>query len=244
MKKMNYKRILLFASTIGLLFACTPDEGKGGLASIEGVVMVQNINNLYEESGEKYPAIDEDVYISYGDSELADDKEATGFNGQYKFSNLTKGDYTIYVYSDDSTNNAKNQKFALSQKISLESKKDEAKAETFTIYKHVDYDDGGAIVTGTVKEHKYSGSVEIYEVAAQDADVYLQFQNGDAILDRARTDANGNFVFNNLIPGKYRVYVYSENQLPADGDSACYLSFEVTSNSDVITLETIDTKNY
>ena len=87
---MQTIKISLFVFALGLLLSCTPDEGKGGLASIEGVVMVQNRNSLQENSGAPYPATDCDVYISYGNSGLADDKTRTSHNGIYQFSNLTK----------------------------------------------------------------------------------------------------------------------------------------------------------
>lgn len=238
------KKILLLVSVISICVACAPDEGKGGLASIEGVVMTQNINSLQEKSGEMYPATDADVYISYGESGLADDKGRTGFNGKYKFSNLTKGDYTIFVYSDDTLSNTKYPKITFSQKISLDKKKTEAVADTMIVYKHVDYDGGGGSVKGNVTETYYIGSKAQYTIPAPDATVYLQFANEDEILDRYRTDGKGDFVIGNLIPGKYRLFVLSENQLPADGDSACYRSFEIVSNTSSVVLDTIKTKNY
>lgn len=243
---MKIKDVLIFASIAGLLSACAPEEGKGGLASIEGKVMIQNLNSINEKSGDLYPAIDEDVFISYGNSNFADDKDATSFNGSFKFENLTKGDYTLFVYSDDTLSAAKNAKLTFKQAISLDSKKDEAKAEDFIIYKHMDYDDGNASVYGNVKEYICISATLISDsIPAQDYDVYLQYQNNDEIIDKYRTDANGNFVINNLIPGKYRVYVLSEtSKLPADPDSAAYQYFEIKDNFSKITLPEIGVKNF
>ncbi|MCQ2608791.1 MAG: hypothetical protein MJ197_08920 [Bacteroidales bacterium] len=240
---MYIKRFLSFAFAIGFLFSCAPQEGKGGLASIQGKVMMQNLNAISEKSGEAYPATDCNVFISYGSTGISDDKEATGYDGTYQFSNLTKGDYTVFVYSDDSVSNSKYPKIVLSQKVSLDSKKDEAKVPTFMVYKHVDYDNGGGVVKGSVVEHRYSGSIELYQKPAQDADVYLQFANDSEILDRTRVDGEGNFTIRNLIPGDYRLYVYSENQV-AGADSVCYRSFTIKENTSVVTVEKIDVKNY
>ena len=241
---MNVKRIFGCVLVAVSLFACSPNEGKGGLASIEGKVMVQNINSLFEKSGNPYEAMDEDVYISYGNSELADDKARTSYNGVFKFNNLTKGEYTVYVYSDDTISNVKDPKITFSQKVSLEGKKDGAIIDDFIIYKHVDYDDGNGVVKGNVKLHYYVASTEQGTYGAQDEVVFLQFENDEEILDRFRTDALGNFQIGNLIPGKYKLFVYSDSRFPATADSAVVRHFEITDNSSVVTLDTFNIKLY
>lgn len=240
---MYVKRIFFFALAIAFFGACAPEEGKGGLASIEGKVFVQNINSLHEKSGDAYAAIDEDVFISYGNSDLQDDKESTGATGKYKFSNLTKGDYTVFVFSDDTLSNDKYSQLTFSQNVSL-SKKDEATLDDFVIYKHVDYDDGNGVVKGNIQEGHYSGSTLYYTIPAQDADVYIQYENDEEILDRVRADGAGNFKISNLIPGKYKLYVYSENQISSKGDSVRYAHFEIETNNSVVTLDTIKINNY
>ncbi len=195
---MNLNRIVCFVCLIALLSACTPEEGKGGLASIQGVIMTQNINSLFEKSGEAFPATDEDVFISYGNSGIADDKTSTGSNGKFMFANLTKGDYTLSVYSDDTTSNAKNPKVCFTRAISLDNKKTEASVDTFVIYKHVDFDEGNGSVRGNVQEVYNSGSIVLDTINNVDADVYLQFQNGDEIIDMFPPIIEGNNVFLDL----------------------------------------------
>lgn len=246
---MQITKISVFVLALGLLVSCRPDEGKGGLASIEGTVMVQNLNTIQEKSGTPYPATDGDVYISYGKSGLADDKARTSFDGTYKFSNLTKGDYTVFVYSDDTTSNAKYPKLTFSQNISLSGKKDEAKAEQFTVYKHMDYDDGNGVATGYVKEYICStvGTQTVVQdsIPSQETSVYLQYENSDIILERYRTDANGNFTISKLIPGKYRVFALSEeSKLPADPNTASYAHFEITDNQSKVVIPEISIKNF
>lgn len=246
---MQTIKISLFVFALGLLLSCTPDEGKGGLASIEGVVMVQNRNSLQENSGSPYPATDCDVYISYGNSGLADDKTRTSHNGIYQFSNLTKGDYTVFVYSDDTLSNAKYPRLTFCQSVSLDSKKDEAKADKFTIYRHMDYDDGNGVAIGNVKEYICAtvGTLTSIEdsIPSQETSVYLQFENSDEILERYRTDANGTFTISKLIPGKYRVYALSEeSKIPADPQTASYKHFEITDNSSTVVIPEITIKNF
>ena len=208
--------------------------------------MIQNINALFEKSGKPYVAVDEDVYISYGSTDYVDDKESTSSAGVFKFSNLTKGEYTVYVYSDDTISNVKNPKIAFSQKVSLEGKKDEAKLNDFVIYKHVDYDDGDGVVKGNVKQLNYLNSTYTYSVAAQEESVYLQFENDEEILERYRTDALGNFKIGNLIPGKYKLFVYSDSRIPSAsyGDSIQVRHFEIIDNSSEVVLDTLTIKSY
>lgn len=246
---MRIKKISLFVFALAMLIACRPDEGKGGLASIEGTVRIQNINTIQEKSGEPYLATDEDVYISYGNTGLADDKSSTGHNGTYKFSNLTKGDYTIFVYSDDTLSNVKYPKLTCSQTISLSSKKDNATADDFIIYRHVDYDDGNGVATGYIKEYLCvtAGTQTTIQdsIPSQETSVYLQYANSDQILERYRTDGSGYYTIPNLIPGKYRVYALSEeSKLPAVANSASYQEFEIKDNNSKVEIPEITIKNF
>ena len=51
-----------------------------------------------------YDAPDYDVYILYGeDDDVYDDDMKTNYDGTFKFSNLRKGAYRIYVYTADAT---------------------------------------------------------------------------------------------------------------------------------------------
>ena len=47
------------------------------------------------------PAIDEKVYLIYGDNDVFGELERTGGNGEYIFNNLTQGSYTVYCVSKD-----------------------------------------------------------------------------------------------------------------------------------------------
>lgn len=91
----------LFLVIASLVFSsgCTSLPGDGGTSTITGKIFVEH----YNASGilfEQYYAPDENVYIIYGDNIAFDDEVQTAYNGAYKFENLRKGDYTVYVYSD------------------------------------------------------------------------------------------------------------------------------------------------
>lgn len=50
------------------------------------------------------PGVNERVYIVYGDNTFYGDEVRTGGEGDYEFTNLVKGNYTIYVVSQDTLN--------------------------------------------------------------------------------------------------------------------------------------------
>lgn len=88
---------LLVALSIGLV-SCQK-EGEGGTATITGKVYAYDHDaDMILQS--EYYAPDEDVYIVYGGgSSLHDDDYTTAYDGSFRFQNLTKGEYSVYVYS-------------------------------------------------------------------------------------------------------------------------------------------------
>lgn len=90
--------ILLFVALIALV-ACNKTAGEGGTSSIEGKIWVINLNAAGDTVGQYY-AMDQDVFIIYGESSATyNDKFATSFDGSYVFNNLTLGTYTLFAYS-------------------------------------------------------------------------------------------------------------------------------------------------
>ena len=86
--------------TVSITFSSCQKEGEGGTASIVGKVYAKNYDGLGVLISEFY-APDEDVYIIYGGgSSLHDDRYTTTFDGSFRFQYLTKGEYTVFVYSD------------------------------------------------------------------------------------------------------------------------------------------------
>ena len=79
---------------------------RRGTSSIQGSVyklstyfnvLTQQIDTISYQLDSK-----KDVYIIYSDDEndFYDDNVETNWNGQYRFDNLRKGDYTLFVYAD------------------------------------------------------------------------------------------------------------------------------------------------
>ncbi|PLX09088.1 MAG: hypothetical protein C0596_04625 [Marinilabiliales bacterium] len=100
------KRIVKLIFVLGVVLsisACEKSPGEGGNATIVGSVWVEDYNSTFTDLLGEYAAMEEDVYIVYGDNVGYDDKTETDYLGNYRFNYLRPGKYTIFVYSKDST---------------------------------------------------------------------------------------------------------------------------------------------
>lgn len=101
------KYILSIAIGAAMLFSqCQKEAGEGGLATIKGMVNKEFRNVLNNPStalDDQIPAADQEVYIVYGDHISPDEKVVTNYKGEFSFTGLRKGDYTIYTYSQDTS---------------------------------------------------------------------------------------------------------------------------------------------
>ena len=99
-------RLILILFIAFLISSCEKQAGEGGTSSIQGSVyklstyfnvLTQQIDTISYQLDSK-----KDVYIIYSDDEndFYDDNVETNWNGQYRFDNLRKGDYTLFVYAD------------------------------------------------------------------------------------------------------------------------------------------------
>lgn len=96
-------RLLLIIASLLLVSGCKKEEGTGGNASIRGRVWVRDYNSSFTTLIGEYPAEDTYVYIIYGDNVGYDKRIKTDYEGEFEFRYLYPGNYTIYVYSADST---------------------------------------------------------------------------------------------------------------------------------------------
>ena len=97
-------------NTVALCFAvscasCVQTPGEGGRASIVGHVVEEErlvLENPASVQG-VYPATDQEVFLIYGDNVGPDDNVETNHEGNFVFPWLRPGDYTVYVYSEDTS---------------------------------------------------------------------------------------------------------------------------------------------
>lgn len=101
---MNGKKSLYNLLVVLFLFvlgSCDKEPGDGGSSEIRGSV-VQRDYILFPGIYTDGPAQELDVYICYGtDDNAIDDRTRTSFDGSFKFSGLRKGDYRIFIYTED-----------------------------------------------------------------------------------------------------------------------------------------------
>jgi len=93
----------LLTFSLLLLLSCTKEAGPGGSSTIKGKIYAKYYDKTFTVlNGEGY-APEKDVYIVYGDGSSYDDHVRTHYDGTFEFKYLEKGNYTIYVYSKDSS---------------------------------------------------------------------------------------------------------------------------------------------
>lgn len=96
MKKHLSLLLLIFT----LFISCEKQEGEGGKNTITGVVIMQEYTESTNQFIIEYPAIEERVYIIYGDNSYYADETRTNYDGTFQFDYLYKGDYQIFLYSE------------------------------------------------------------------------------------------------------------------------------------------------
>ncbi|MCQ2285677.1 MAG: hypothetical protein MJZ76_02240 [Bacteroidales bacterium] len=208
------KKIITFISVFFLLAsfsACNKGEGVGGLATIQGKVMVViHDNDNYNLSVDTMVAAKTDVFIVYGDNELYGDDMKTGANGCYRFKYLKKGTYTLYAYSTLPSG----EKIAVSQTVNVSG--DEV-VEVPTIYTHEGKAYGTSLVRGQIWANYYHNGDLRGNGWAYEQRVYIRRVGEPYHFDDVRVGADGYYYFQQLSPGEYEVYTFTEdmNEIPS-----------------------------
>ncbi len=110
-------------------------DGLVGKSMIKGKVFRLDYLTDYTYVIDTSAAIGEDVYISYKNDEYYIDDVETNYDGTFIFNDLIKGNYTIYVYSNDpeGTNND----VAITHNISITQVNQVIDAGSIYIYKGI-----------------------------------------------------------------------------------------------------------
>jgi hypothetical protein len=197
------------------LSSCTKNEGYGGTSSIKGKIHTSYYNEDYSILVKEEPAVDEDVFLIFGDNEDVGDKVVTSPNGSFRFDFLQAGSYTLYYMGEDSTSIERDED-VISIEIDLKSGTDFDLGE-LTELKTLDYNEGTGRIFGVVRLINYRNtSVYPFLVVkdtsfAQDHEVFIIYGDNEYFEDRIRTNYNGYFEFTNLIPGDYEIFTLSED---------------------------------
>lgn len=235
---MKLKLSLWFLLILGVFYSCEVSEGVGGDATIKGHLILEQYNDDYSILVNTLPASDENVYIQYGDDEGVSDDVETGYDGYFEFSYLYEGDYTIYYYSKDSLDALSPKKEILVQvSMAKGESKDLGELKTLETLK---FDEGKAAIRGSVMEIYYTynsvwpNMIPEDTLIATDLAVYLRYGTNEAYSERIRTQGDGSFYFDNLIPGAYSIYVFSEDIKGTKQQVAIEGTLTISANEDEV----------
>lgn len=235
--KVKFKNTLLFVFLCLLVGGCQK-EGVGGKDVISGYVY-ENITDRNGLVVEKIPAVNEDVFITYGDKNFYQDDVTTDDEGYYEFSFLRKGDYNLSVYSDCLDCNSGRE--SINQEITLDAKTKNSSDHDFEIMKLVDYDDGSSLIKGRLMEQQYLGNTPFGDpYPSQKNEVYIVYGNDDVYFDRMDTGVDGWFEFTELIKGEYTLYAFSECASCTNYKDTVSLTVTIDENNSSITLNELE----
>ncbi len=126
---------LLVILISGTLFSCSKESGDGGNSTIYGKIITYNYNAEFTNLRGIYPAADEDVYLIYGEDRSYSQRIRSNYDGIFEFKYLRPGDYTIYVYSKDSTLTLVSGIYPVIQKVTIKEKKQTVQAGDMKIFR-------------------------------------------------------------------------------------------------------------
>jgi len=213
----SMKKIPALILGVLLLSACEKEEGPGGKSSIEGTVIVKEYNRDFSVLLSEHPAHNLDVYINYGGDDLIGDDMETSQEGKFKFSFLQEGTYTLWYTSDDTLAGSPSE-IVIEHPVQLGNNQNKDLGNLIT-YKTRDFDEGSSTICGKVYLINYKNTAtppytedDIKDITpAQEEDVYLIYNEKQTFDEELETNYDGEFCFPNLIKGKYRIFVYSED---------------------------------
>lgn len=220
---------LLATLLISFFTSCSKGEGEGGTATIEGKIMrVIHDNDNYNLTADTVVGAKVDVFIVYGDEVLYGDDMETGSDGSYRFKYLKKGTYTIFAYSELATG----ERIAVSETVQVRN------GETVTvptIYTHEGKAYGTSMVRGKVWATYYHNGSQRGSSWAYEHRVYIRRVGEPYHFDDVRVGADGWFYFQQLLPGEYEIFTFTEdlNEVP----SPLYKTISVTESGQVYELD-------
>jgi hypothetical protein len=117
------------------VLSCSKEPGIGGNSTIYGKIVAYDYNAEFTTLKGIYPAADEDVFLIYGDDYSYSQRIRSNYDGIYEFKYLRSGDYTIYVYSKDSTLTLASEIYAVVKDITIDNNRQTVEVEEIKIFK-------------------------------------------------------------------------------------------------------------
>ncbi len=210
--KINLKFILFVAPILLVLSACKKEPGKGGRATIKGILYsksVANVNSIPK------PELEADVYIIYGEDNSYSDRVRTSGDGSFEFKYLKVGKYKLYAFGLDPAFPNSNSLIAFYKEINISANKATVEVSDFIIYKKIN-SGTNRIIGKLISKNAFNAS-NYNPLGANDylpevnEDVFISYGNNSQFDDRVRTSSDGSFEFNQLRDGNYKIFAYSKD---------------------------------
>jgi hypothetical protein len=98
---------------------------------------------------------------------------------------------------------------------------------------------GNATIKGTVIERVYDKDFTTLQrqEPAGDKDVFIEFGKEGTVGDDTKTSSTGKFEFNYLLPGKYYIYIYSEDSVTKNNSNNYPVVKEINISDDNSTVD-------
>lgn len=243
MKTIKYFILIFFISIF--LNSCKKSEGEGGNSSIKGKVLVKEYNETFTVLKGEYYAQGEDVYIVYGGKTQVGDRIETYYDGSFQFDYLRKGNYKIYVYSEDMTLQSVSGDVVVEKDVQILSNGETVEMEDIVIYS-TSKDNYTSSITGKVyvEDVNSIGNPTGNNYYAYDEDVFLVRGNDTLLYDDCKTNYNGNYYFDKLPIGTYKVYAYTKVFVSGvqQEDEPVIVEVNITANNQSVTAPEIKIK--
>ena len=197
---------LLSLLLLCLFMSCNKDEGLGGSSSLEGYVYtIIHQDDNFSFTKDTIPAVNEDLFLIFGDDNFYGEDVETNAEGMYRFDYLRKGTYTLYALSEYADGRYE----SVSQTVQVGKGKNVAK----DIYIHTGKAYGTAMIKGYVHALYYNKGVRVASGPAVEKRVFINHYGEDTYFDDVRVGDKGYFVFQKLLPGKYEIWVTTEDPI-------------------------------
>ncbi len=209
--------------------SCEKSEGLGGTGSISGTLVEQFYNDDFSLMIYEKPAVDEEVFVVFGEEQALGNRVRTNHQGQFMFKYLYPGQYEVYYLSEDSAS-VLNLDVERIRSVEL-GKGEDRDLGTLVKLSSLDFDDGTAMIRGRVKVINYVDASTWPNLVIENTyygteqEVYLTYGQHTFYDERIRTQHDGTFEFGGLIPGDYLIFLYSDDVTGASEKVA--LKYEV-----------------
>jgi hypothetical protein len=248
------KKVILFSSVLAMIFtlsSCEKMAGPGGSSVIRGHVEGSNQHQgkneiieitvtrgielehgdyfiLNQANGNNYYFwFNNPTWVSDGDPHL------TGRTGVAISFNYNDADTTIAQKVDAAINSVLNEAYTVVRKGDMVILSANTNAEI------PDPDDVTTSFLMDVAQQGQSDDLEASSIIADDR-VYLIYGDGEYYNESTRTGGDGEFQFENLQIGKYKVYVISKDSITGNMTEKIEQSIEITQDGSIQELNTFN----